>query len=122
MILTVPHWESYNKEPFASNDIANTLYWKFRIKRKRLSKKEEKIIKKNPIYAVRYAAEVLKKRWFDAEIYIIESSPSVIKEYAQSVIRGRLPDKLHNKMILLAMTGCSIAKSYLRWLDEATNN
>jgi hypothetical protein len=122
MILTVPHWESYNEEPFASNDIANTLYWKFRIKRKRLSKKEEKIIKKNPIYAVRYAAEVLKKRWFDAEIYIIESSPSVIKEYAQSVICGRLPDKLHNKMILLAMTGCDIAKSYLRWLDEATNN
>ena len=57
----------------------------------------EKIIKKFPRLAVSYASKVLKKRWFDAEIYIADSS-KFMYHYSMFVCNGKLPEILHNKM------------------------
>lgn len=98
------------------------LVWACKIKNKKLNKKQQKSIKKNPRIAVMYAAEILNKRWFDAEIYIVNSSRDML-EYAKNPIKGKLPERLHNQMIINAMNGCGYAKKYFDWLagkDETT--
>lgn len=100
------------------DNLAFSLYIKSRSKFRRLNKKEEKIVKKEPSVAVAYAAEILKKRWFDAEIYIVSSSLAML-QYSKNPIRGKLPERLHNQMIINAMNGCYHAK---RYLNETTNN
>lgn len=101
--------------------LASGIFFYFILTGKKLNKKKRKIIKKNPEMAVSYAVNIMKKRWFDAEVYIAKDSKSMLV-YAQRIFKGKLPERLHNQMMINAMGGNAYAKDYFRWLREATNN
>ena len=91
--------------------------------------KAEDLIKKDPEFAYFYAKDVINNRWAEAEPYISEDAYfsykyalSILKDrfllaeekslekniellfyYAQNIMRGRLPERLHNKMITNAL-------------------
>jgi hypothetical protein len=47
----------------------------------------------------RYSAEVVKGRWEEGEDHLVASTYAMLK-YAEDVLKGRLPDHLHNAMVL----------------------
>lgn len=56
----------------------------------------------SPTIAVSYACDVLHSNWPELEDVMLanRATPMVIKDYAKRVIKGRLPEWLHNCMIL----------------------
>lgn len=48
----------------------------------------EQIIKKDPVFAYRYAKIIIRRRWKEAEEYI-KKDPRYAFYYAESVIKGR---------------------------------
>ena len=89
----------------------------------------ENFIKKYPEYAFEYAKNIIKGPWKDCEEYISQDycysykySKYVLKNrfilgeknsldqnseymyyYAKNIIKGKLPEELHNKMLALAL-------------------
>lgn len=47
----------------------------------------------------RYSADVVKGRWREAEDHLVASNYAMLK-YAEDAMKGRLPDHLHNAMVL----------------------
>lgn len=54
---------------------------------------------------IEYCKKVLKGRWKEFEdILFAKESPEALFHYAKDIMGGKLPEVLHNKMIVLAMT------------------
>lgn len=47
----------------------------------------------------RYSADVVKGRWEEGEDHLVASTYAMLK-YAEDALKGRLPDHLHNAMVL----------------------
>lgn len=62
----------------------------------------EPFIKQKPDCAYSYAIHVIKGRWEEAEEFIAQSS-SLSYEYAKNIINGKLPEEMHNRIIIMAM-------------------
>jgi hypothetical protein len=89
----------------------------YRLCRKHGRKAElEKIIIKDPQYAYRYARDIIKGRWIEAEDVISTSSMHAYS-YAKDVIQGKLPENMHNAMILHGITNPNDRniKTYLKY-------
>ena len=67
----------------------------------RRDKELELIIIKDPYYAYQYARDLIKKRWIEAE-NIISTDSWYAYLYAENVIQGKLPENMHNAMLLYA--------------------
>lgn len=61
----------------------------------------EKQIAKNPTWAVKYARFILRGRFKIAEKYIAKN-PELCYDYFKHVIKKKLPEKMHNAMILFS--------------------
>ena len=88
-------------------------YYECRYNKKR-DKDLEKIIIKDPYYAYSYATNVIKSRWIEAENIICTSSEYTYW-YAVDVIKARLPENMHNAMLLYADDW---AKLYLDFINK----
>ena len=66
--------------------------------------KAEDIILTDVLYSYLYARDIIKGRWVEAED-IIMTHPQYAYLYALYVTKGKLPDKMHNMMILHAISG-----------------
>jgi len=62
----------------------------------------EHIVLNDSWYSYRYALNVVKGRWIEAEDIIMNDS-IYSSYYAVNVIEGKLPEKMHNMMILHAI-------------------
>jgi len=62
----------------------------------------EDIILTSPWFSYLYARDIIKGRWVEAED-IIMTHPQYAYLYALFVIDGKLPEKMHNMMILYAI-------------------
>lgn len=110
------------------------------------SKEIEDKIKKYPEIAYYYAIGVKKERWTDGEASIlkdiekateyvfelgfrwpeyenkIRNKPKRIFEYAKQVIKGKLPEELHNRMMMKTLNdqdrGSYEANEYFNWLKD----
>jgi hypothetical protein len=67
----------------------------------KINKDLEKIIIKDPHYAYYYALEIIKGRWIEAE-NIISTDSCCAYCYAMNVIKDKLPENMHNAMLLYA--------------------
>lgn len=61
----------------------------------------EEAISKEAQYSYEYARDVIQGRWEPGEEAISECT-EVMYDYAKDVCKGRLPDHLHNKMVMLS--------------------
>lgn len=61
----------------------------------------EESISKSGADALKYARSIVRGRWEAGEEAIGES-PELMYLYAKDVFKGRLPDALHNKMVMLS--------------------
>jgi hypothetical protein len=61
----------------------------------------ESIIIKSPLYASAYARDLIQGRWIEAE-NIISTNSQHAYFYVKYVIKGKLPENMHNAMILHA--------------------
>ena len=75
----------------------------------------EKIIIKSPAYAFYYSLHVIKGRWIEGE-NIISTSSEYAYYYAQNVIEGKLPENMHNIMILHGLNNDEYAKYYFNFI------
>ena len=55
----------------------------------------------NSVWAYFYARDIIKGRWIEAEQYIINDS-YLTYCYATNVIKGKLPELMHNAMLIHA--------------------
>jgi len=62
----------------------------------------EDIILTSPWFSCLYALDVIKGRWIEAEDIIMTDTRESF-DYAIDVIEGKLPEKMHNMMILHAI-------------------
>jgi len=73
------------------------------------SKELEDIILTDPEYCCYYAKNIIGDRWEEAEDIIMKGGDRedhpvhYMVWYAKFVVSGKLPNKMHNKMLLLAM-------------------
>ena len=74
----------------------------------------EPYIKKNPHYACLYARVLIRGRWKEAEQYIMNDS-KYSYYYATDIIQGKLPENMHNAMLLYADTW---AKKYFNYIKN----
>lgn len=101
---------------------ASAIYYASNCFTNKISKKDLEIVKKDPDYSVQYASSVLKKRWVEAEPYLLDDkflnnlnseehhySICNIIEYCQEVIKGRWKE-LEQKIIELKLS--SLAFEY----------
>jgi len=56
----------------------------------------------NSFFAYLYSKNVIKDRWIEAEDIIMKDLDSSYR-YAKYVIKGKLPNKMHNTMLFCAM-------------------
>ena len=102
-----------NLEPFIiKNPYYAYLYARDIIKGRWL--KAESIFIKDSHYAYFYALELIKGRWIEAED-IISTNSQYAYLYAIDVIQGKLPENMHNAMILHADNH---AKEYLNFIKN----
>ena len=109
-------------------------------------KEAEEIIKKNVDLIVEYARDVLDSRWKEAEPNVLKSmddaeeylrifnfrwpeyehkirnKPKRILSYAKEIIKGKLPDELHNRMLILGLKNNYESKYYFDYLKEREND
>jgi len=62
----------------------------------------EGIIMTSSYYSKSYAEDIIKGRWIEAEDVIMTNAAHSYY-YARETIKGKLPDKMHNMMILYAI-------------------
>ena len=77
----------------------------------------EQIILNDFSYSMAYAKNIIKGRWIEAEDVIMNSSYCA-SCYARHVIGGKLPEKMHNMMILHAIrdSNDSHVKEYFEFI------
>jgi hypothetical protein len=78
-----------------------------------INKDLEPFIIKNPYYALSYAEKVMRSRWTEAED-IISTNSQYSYLYAYYIIKGKLPENMHNAMLLYADKW---SKEYLEYLE-----
>jgi hypothetical protein len=66
-----------------------------------INKDLEPFIIKDPEWAFHYSHNIIKDRWGEAEQYIINDS-YLTYCYAINVIKGKLPENMHNAMLIHA--------------------
>ena len=78
----------------------------------------ESIILTSSWFSYQYAADIIKGRWIEAED-IIMISVNYSGCYALFVIDGKLPEKMHNMMILYAIKDPNhlYVKSYFEYIE-----
>ena len=93
-------------------------YWKALKAGKRLPELED-IILTSPWFSCLYAERVIKDRWEEAED-IIMIHPAYVCFYA-FVIKGKLPEKMHNMMLLncIKYPDNQYVKEYFELLSES---
>ena len=77
----------------------------------------EYIILADSFYSYMYTRNVIQDRWIEAEDIIMKSSGRCFN-YAKYVIKGKLPEKMHNMMLLHAIkdTNDYFVKEYLDYI------
>ena len=85
---------------------------------KRLPEFEE-LISTDPFASFLYATNVIKDRWIEAEDVIMKSA-YCSSRYAKTVIKGKLPEKMHNMMILHAIEDSNnySIKQYFEYISK----
>ena len=83
----------------------------------------EDIILGNPFFAYLYSKNIIKDRWIEAEDIIMKDLDSSSR-YAQYVIKGKLPNKMHNTMLFCAMEDPSngYLKRYFEFIHDSTGS
>lgn len=99
------------------NEDAFDLFHKANNSGNRLSPEEEEIIKKDPLFTFLYIREIIKERWKEAEETLI-NSVACLYGYAVDVIKGKLPENLHNFMILRGIEKHFFAMAYFDYLKK----
>ena len=82
-----------------------------------INKELEPMILSDPESAYYYAKEIIQGRWEEAEEVFFKDIFYVFL-YAKDVIKNKLPEIMHNKMLIIAATSdnkreVNIAKAYL---------
>ena len=92
-------------------------YYKAHNSCKRLPKLEN-IIMTSPWFSYLYAERVIQDRWIEAEDVIMNSAYCSLR-YAHA-IQSRLPDKMHNMMILHAIKNPNVCyiKEYFEYISK----
>ena len=85
----------------------------------KINKKLEQYIIKDPCYAYRYAKDVIKGRWKEAE-NIIATNSECAYAYALNIIKGKLPKNMHNAMIIHGLKEDRWVKYYLDFIKDKT--
>lgn len=82
----------------------------------------ERILTGYPLACVAYAETVVRGRWVDGEEGIQRNAEALAK-YARRVIRGKLPEKLHNRMLSYGIVDAKdrFVQFYLDFVAEPTN-
>jgi hypothetical protein len=62
----------------------------------------EPYIMKDSHLAVDYAENYIKGRWEEAEPFIAQN-PQATYEYAKNIVGGKLPEEMHNRMMMLCL-------------------
>jgi len=78
----------------------------------------ESIVLTSPKDSCYYAIDIIKSRWIEAEdIIMTDSYLSLI--YARYAIKDKLPEKMHNMMILYAIRNPNndCVKDYFEWVN-----
>jgi len=77
----------------------------------------EKVILADPYWSFRYARDIIKGRWVEAEDIIMTATDHSYY-YAFCVTKGKLPDKMHNMMLLRAIedSNNSFVKEYFEFI------
>jgi len=78
----------------------------------------ESIVLTSPENSCCYAIGIIKSRWVEAEDLIItDSNLSLV--YARYAIKDKLPEKMHNMMILYAIRNPNddCVKDYFEWVN-----
>ena len=83
----------------------------------------ERIILNDPFESFRYAMSMVKARWIEAED-IIMTDPRETCRYAERIIKGKLPPKMHNRMLLYAMQrpNDKYVKNYFELINTSRTN
>jgi hypothetical protein len=74
----------------------------------------EPYVMKDPYCAYHYSLDIIKGRWIEAES-IISTSSYYAYLYALSIINGKLPENMHNMMLLHAD---HYAKLYFKFIKN----
>ncbi len=88
---------------------------------KKRDKDLESIIIKSPKFSWLYAMQQIKGRWIEAED-VISTDPFFTYYYAQDLINGKLPENMHNAMLLHFMSDNEFAKEYAEMYFEFIKN
>ena len=77
----------------------------------------------NSFFAYLYSKNVIKDRWIEAEDTIMKDLDSSYR-YARYVIKGKLPNKMHNTMLFCAMEDPSndYLKRYFEFIHDSTGS
>jgi hypothetical protein len=91
-------------------------YYSTGLLKKRCSRYEN-ILSKDCIFAFKYAKYFLKNR-FELGEEEIGNNPEYSYYYAKNIIGGKLPEKMHNKMLGLALNDPEneFIKKYFEWM------
>lgn len=81
----------------------------------------ELVAKNNSRDAYRYARDIIQGRWIEAED-TIAASPYYAHLYATNVIRGKLPELMHNQMIAHGINNPNnhYVKCYMEFINKLT--
>jgi hypothetical protein len=77
----------------------------------------ELIIIKSPYYAYLYAKDIKRSRWIEAED-IISTELNCAYWYSRRVIKGKLPENMHNIMMLHCLNNNEWAKRYFHFIKR----
>lgn len=142
-------WEKFenNIPKYPNNEETARILLGYCIENEHTSEDIENKIRKFPEVAYSYAIRVKKERWIEGEASIlkdiekateyvfdlkfrwpeyenkIKNKPKRIYEYAKKVIRGKLPEELHNRMMMKTLNdqdrGFHEASAYFDWLKDS---
>lgn len=106
-------------ESLIASDGEASYFYALRVLRGRF-KKGEPAISKVPVWAVKYARFIRKRRFMMAESHIA-GDPKLCYEYFRHVMGGtRLPEKMHESMVLMsfAQPENHFVRKYFKELDK----
>jgi len=77
----------------------------------------EAMILSDPWYSYRYARNIIEDRWEEAED-VIMNDPQASFHYASDIIKGKLPTKMHNRMLLYSIEKSSGLDPESKWVKR----
>jgi hypothetical protein len=87
------------------------------LKNNKRDKNLEQYIIKDPGWSYYYARDIIKGRWKEAEQYIINDSRYAYY-YSRNIIEGKLPEHMHNAMVLHGLNNDDYAKLYFNFIKN----